>query len=183
VEFVAGPDHLPHALVEAAHDAPQARLVLRAHRPGAGIEQVGQVGADRRRARSLGLEVQLRLGTAGQLLDNSRLWEVQATAIRNLEASLRKDRPRALIQMATGSGKTFTAANLCYRLIRHADAKRILFLVDRPNLGKQTKLEFDKFVIADTQRRFPAEYVVQHLASNTVDSKVAGSTGAILSLG
>ena len=78
-------------------------------------------------------------------LDNPRLWEVQATAIRNLEESLREDRPRALIQMATGSGKTFTAANVCYRLIKHADAKRILFLVDRSNLGKQTKLEFDKF--------------------------------------
>jgi type I restriction enzyme R subunit len=50
-------------------------------------------------------------------LDNPRLWEVQATAIRNIEASLREDRPRALIQMATGSGKTFTAdTNLCYRL-------------------------------------------------------------------
>ena len=76
----------------------------------------------------------------------------------------------ALIQMATGSGKTFTAANICYRLIKHADAKRILFLVDRSNLGKQTKLEFDKFVIADTQRNFPAEYIVQHLTSNTIDT-------------
>jgi type I restriction enzyme R subunit len=102
-------------------------------------------------------------------LDNPRLWEVQARAIRNLEESLAGDRPRALIQMATGSGKTFTAANICYRLIRHADARRILFLVDRSNLGKQTKLEFDKFVIAETQRKFPAEYIVQHLTSNTVD--------------
>jgi type I restriction enzyme R subunit len=102
-------------------------------------------------------------------LDNPRLWEVQATAVRNLEESLAGDRPRALIQMATGSGKTFTAANICYRLIRHADARRILFLVDRSNLGKQTKLEFDKFVIAETQRKFPAEYIVQHLTSNTVD--------------
>ena len=72
--------------------------------------------------------------------------------------------------MATGSGKTFTAANICYRLIKHADAKRILFLVDRSNLGKQTKLEFDKFDIADTQRKFPAEYIVQHLRSNTIDT-------------
>jgi Type III restriction enzyme, res subunit len=44
-------------------------------------------------------------------LDNPQLWEVQATAIRNLEVSLREDCPQALIQMATGSGKTFTAAN------------------------------------------------------------------------
>jgi type I restriction enzyme, R subunit len=71
-------------------------------------------------------------------LEEGRLWEVQATAIRNIEESLHDDRPRALVQMATGSGKTFTAANLSYRLVRHADARRILFLVDRGNLGKQT---------------------------------------------
>src|ERR1700688_344916 len=103
-------------------------------------------------------------------LDSARLWEVQAEAITNLEKSLREDRPRALIQMATGSGKTFTAANACYRLIRHADAKRILFLVDRSSLGKQAKLEFDKFTIQETQRKFPAEYNVQHLTSNTIDA-------------
>jgi type I restriction enzyme, R subunit len=103
-------------------------------------------------------------------LDNPQLWEVKAKAIRNLETSLHDDRPRALIQMATGSGKTFTAANICYRLIRHAEASRILFLVDRSNLGRQTKLKFDKFVIPDTQRKFPAEYVVQHLTSNAVDT-------------
>ncbi len=111
-------------------------------------------------------------------LDSARLWEVQATAIANLEESLRDDRPRALIQMATGSGKTFTAANISYRLIRHANAKRILFLVDRASLGDQTKLEFDKFDVPDTQRKFPAEYIVQHLKSNAVDpsSRVCIST-------
>jgi len=102
-------------------------------------------------------------------LDDRGLWSVQAEAIRNTEESLRLDRPRALIQMATGSGKTFTAVTLCYRLIKHAEAARILFLVDRSNLGKQAKLEFDTFTIPDTQRKFPAEYIVQHLQSNTVD--------------
>jgi type I restriction enzyme R subunit len=111
-------------------------------------------------------------------LDSTRLWDVQATAISNLEESLREDRPRALIQMATGSGKTFTAANISYRLIRHAGAKRILFLVDRSSLGEQAKLEFDKFDVPDTQRKFPAEYNIQHLKSNTVDptSRVCIST-------
>ena len=62
--------------------------------------------------------------------------------------------------------------------IKHADAKRVLFLVDRPNLGKQAKLEFDKFTIQETQGKFPAEYNVQHLASNTIDatSRVCIST-------
>jgi type I restriction enzyme, R subunit len=111
-------------------------------------------------------------------LDTTGLWGVQATAITNLEESLREDRPRALIQMATGSGKTFTAANVAFRLIRHAEAKRILFLVDRSTLGKQTKLEFEKFVIPDTQRNFPAEYNIQHLTTNTIDttSRVCIST-------
>ena len=103
-------------------------------------------------------------------LDERGLWGKQAEAIRNTELSLAEDRPRALIQMATGSGKTFTAASLSYRLIRYGGAKRILFLVDRANLGKQAKLEFDKFTIAETQRKFPAEYNVQHLKSNTVDT-------------
>jgi type I restriction enzyme, R subunit len=111
-------------------------------------------------------------------LDEIGLWGKQATAIRNLETSLAENRPRSLIQMATGSGKTFTAATICYRLIKHANAKRVLFLVDRSNLGRQTKLEFDKFSIPETKRKFPAEYNVQHLTSNTVDttSRVCIST-------
>jgi type I restriction enzyme R subunit len=47
--------------------------------------------------------------------------------------------------MATGSGKTYTAANVAYRLVRYGDAKRILFLVDRANLGRQTLKEFQSF--------------------------------------
>jgi len=111
-------------------------------------------------------------------LDERGLWGKQAEAIRNLEQSLAEDHPRSLIQMATGSGKTFTAASLCYRLIKHADAKRVLFLVDRSNLGKQAKLEFDKFTIQETQRKFPAEYNVQHLTHNAIDttSRVCIST-------
>jgi type I restriction enzyme, R subunit len=96
-------------------------------------------------------------------LDERGLGGKQADAIRNLEQSLAEDHPRSLIQTATGSGKTFTAASLCYRLIKHADAKRVLFLVDRSSLGKQAKLEFDKFTIYEIQRKFPAEYNVQHL--------------------
>src|SRR5262245_60772748 len=72
-------------------------------------------------------------------LDTSRLWAVQARAITNLEASFAKANQRALIQMATGSGKTFTAVNVAYRLLKFGGANRILFLVDRDNLGKQAE--------------------------------------------
>src|SRR5208282_4668818 len=65
----------------------------------------------------------------------------QIKAIRNLEKSLADNRPRALIQMASGGGKTYTACNFSYRLIKYAKARRVLFLVDRSTLGRQTYKE------------------------------------------
>ena len=55
-------------------------------------------------------------------LPKGRLWGVQHKAILNLERSLAHARPHALIQMATGSGKTFMAVTACHRLIKHAKA-------------------------------------------------------------
>jgi type I restriction enzyme R subunit len=66
----------------------------------------------------------------------------QITAIKALEKSLSHGRRRSLIQMATGAGKTYTACNALYRLIKFAGARRVLFLVDRGNLGRQTLKEF-----------------------------------------
>lgn len=102
-------------------------------------------------------------------LDEARLWTVQARAIRNLEQSFGRADPRALIQMATGSGKTFTAVNVAYRLLKFANAKRILFLVDRGNLGKQTEDEFANFEPADDPRKFPTLYTVQRLKTNSIN--------------
>ncbi|MYE64784.1 MAG: restriction endonuclease subunit R [Acidimicrobiaceae bacterium] len=97
------------------------------------------------------------------------LWPAQGEAIRNLEESLRENRPRALIQMATGAGKTFTAANVCYRLVRHAGARRILFLVDRANLGRQAVREFEDFTVPDDRRKFTELYNVRRLATSRLD--------------
>lgn len=102
-------------------------------------------------------------------LETTRLWKVQARAIENLEASLARGDARALIQMATGSGKTFTAVNVAYRLLKFANAKRILFLVDRGNLGKQTEDEFANFEPADDPRKFPTLYTVQRLKTNSIN--------------
>jgi type I restriction enzyme R subunit len=102
-------------------------------------------------------------------LEHTGLWPAQFTAIRNLEQSLAANRPRALIQMATGSGKTFTAANVAYRLVKHADARRILFLVDRANLGRQTLKELQGFSTPDDGRKLTELYNVQHLSSNRID--------------
>jgi type I restriction enzyme R subunit len=101
-------------------------------------------------------------------LDAGHLWRVQIESIKNLETSLAANRPRALIQMATGSGKTYTAVNFCYRLIKYANARRILFLVDRNNLGKQTLNEFQQFVSPVNGYKFTEEYTVQHLKKNAI---------------
>ncbi len=97
------------------------------------------------------------------------LRDAQHDAIVNLERSLRENRPRALIQMATGSGKTFAAVNIAERLITQGGAKRILFLVDRANLGDQTLKEFQGFDVPGTGRKFTELENVQRLSSNVVD--------------
>ena len=102
-------------------------------------------------------------------LNASGLWPAQERAIRNLEESLAEGRPRALVQMATGSGKTFMACNQVYRLIKHAGARRVLFLVDRSNLGRQTLREFQGFTTPNESRKFTELYNVQLLQSGRID--------------
>ena len=111
-------------------------------------------------------------------LDPTGLRACQITAIEKLEASFKEDRPRALIQMATGSGKTYTAITLIYRLLKHTDAKRILFLVDTRNLGEQAEQEFMAYVPSDDNHKFTELYNVQRLTSPFVarDSQVCIST-------
>ncbi len=103
-----------------------------------------------------------------------RLRDCQETAIINLEESFKADRPRALIQMATGAGKTYTAITSIYRLLKHAHGKRILFLVDTKNLAEQAEQEMMSYVPIDDNRKFTELYNVQRLKSSFVakDSQV-----------
>ena len=106
------------------------------------------------------------------------LRDCQFKAINNLENSFVHNRPRALIQMATGAGKTFTAITTIYRLLKYAKAKRILFLVDTKNLGEQAETEFMAYTPVDDKRKFTELYNVQRLQSSVVDknSQVCIST-------
>jgi type I restriction enzyme R subunit len=106
------------------------------------------------------------------------LRDCQITAISNLEQSFKDYRPRALVQMATGSGKTYTAITFIYRLLKFADAKKVLFLVDTKNLGEQAEQEFKNYTPNDDNRKFTELYNVQRLRSSyiTSDSQVCIST-------
>ncbi len=106
------------------------------------------------------------------------LRDCQINATNNLELSFKANKPRALIQMATGSGKTFAAITAIYRLLKFADAKRVLFLVDTRNLGEQAEQEFMAYLPNDDNRKFTELYNVQRLRSSYVatDSQVCIST-------
>ncbi|WP_102797665.1 type I restriction-modification enzyme R subunit C-terminal domain-containing protein [Bowmanella denitrificans] len=111
-----------------------------------------------------------KLFSAMPELDIEGLRDCQVSAIKGLEKSLAENRPRSLIHMATGAGKTFTAINAVYRLLNHGGAKRILFLVDTRNLGKQAQQEFHAFKPKGKESFFHESHIVQRLNSNTVDS-------------
>jgi len=97
--------------------------------------------------------------------DEAGFRDCQTKAILALENSFSENRPRALIQMATGAGKTFTAITAIYRLLKHAKAKRILFLVDTRNLGSQAESEFRGYMPNDDSRLFSELYDVCRLNS------------------
>jgi type I restriction enzyme R subunit len=102
--------------------------------------------------------------TAMPPLDTTPLRPAQIEAINGVEQSLREQRyDRSLVQMATGAGKTFAAVTLSYRLLKFGGFDRILFLVDRNNLAKQTMAEFENYRTPDDGRRFTELYNVNRL--------------------
>ncbi|WP_394230278.1 type I restriction endonuclease subunit R [Shewanella colwelliana] len=111
-------------------------------------------------------------------LDTDGLRACQIDAINGIEDSLKKNKPRALLQMATGSGKTFTAVTQIFRLAKYAKAKRVLFLVDRGNLGRQAKKEFEQYSTPLDGRKFTSHYNVNLLGTTGVadTTKVTIST-------
>jgi type I restriction enzyme R subunit len=136
---------------------PRSRRVFAFHKPETLLEYFKKTTTLRERLKNL------------PPLDEHTLRDCQINAIKGLEKSFAGDHPRSLIQMATGAGKTFTACKFTYRLIRYAEAKRVLFLVDRNNLGDQTLKEFQNFELRESGRRFTDTYITQHLHSNRID--------------
>jgi len=145
---------------------PRSRRVFAFHRPETLREWLLQSKTLRARLQTL------------PPLDTHGLRDCQVEAIQGLEQSLAQDKPRALIQLATGAGKTFTACTFSWRLLKYAGARRILFLVDRNNLGEQTLKEYQNFQPHGAANRFTDTYIVQHLRGGSIDrdAKVVIST-------
>ena len=153
---------------------PRSREVFSFHRPETirySLAGSGEPG------RTAGRSLRTRLQDL-PTLDPAGLRDCQIEAITGLEASFKAARPRALIQMATGAGKTFTAITSIYRLLKHARVRRVLFLVDTRNLGEQAEQECLAFTPSDDNRKFTELYTVARLASAYVpaDAQVCIST-------
>jgi type I site-specific restriction endonuclease len=132
---------------DAADPKPRSRGVFNFHRPETLQSWLAQPPTLRAR-----LQAMPALNPLGLPAGDLGLRDCQEVAITNLEASFKAARPRALIQMATGAGKTYTAITAMYRLITHAGAKRILFLVDTKNLGEQAEQEMMAYTPIDDNR-------------------------------
>ncbi|MDP2790607.1 MAG: DEAD/DEAH box helicase family protein, partial [Rectinemataceae bacterium] len=153
-------------LTDCRDPKPRAREVFSFHRPQTIREWLKRPKSLRDSMRGLG-----ELPTAG-------LRDCQIDAITRLEKSFKENKPRALIQMATGSGKTFTAITFVYRLLKYTNARRILFLVDTRNLGEQAEQEFMSYLPNDDNRKFTELYGVHRLKSKYIpdDNQVYIST-------
>ena len=141
-----------------ADPAPRSREIFHFFRPESLAEWAEQPDTLRR-----------RLAEKMPVLPERNLRDCQIKAVRGLEQSLKQNQPRALIHMATGAGKTFTAITSVYRLLKFGGAKRILFLVDTRNLGKQAHQEFMAYTPPDDGRKFTELYNVQRLSSASID--------------
>ena len=104
--------------------------------------------------------------------DETGFRDCQIKAIKKLDSSLSENKPRALIQMATGAGKTFTAITAAYRMLKYGKMKRILFLVDTKGLGEQAEREFLAYMPNDDSRSFSQIYGVRRLKNSYIPSDV-----------
>ena len=104
--------------------------------------------------------------------DSTGFRKCQVVAIENLDKSFADNRPKALVQMATGAGKTFTAITAAYRLLKYGKINRILFLVDTKGLGEQAEREFLAYRPTDDSRSFSQIYGVSRLKSSYIPDGV-----------
>lgn len=158
---------------DARDPKPRSREVFNFHRPETLKEWLSQKVSLRARLQEIP-----PLNPNNQPAQLLHLRDCQETAITNLEESFKADKPRALVQMATGAGKTYTAITSIYRLLKFAKNKRVLFLVDTKNLGEQAEQEMMSYTPIDDNRKFTELYNVQRLKSSHVakDSQVCIST-------
>ena len=111
------------------------------------------------------------------LLEKRGLRDCQYKAELEFEESLKHGKKKNLAVLATGSGKTYLACLASYRLLNYTSTKRILFLVDRNNLARQTETEFSLFDKTEKQQKMGVLYSINRLKKETdIKSDIVIST-------
>jgi type I restriction enzyme, R subunit len=149
------------AFVDLRDPHPRPRDVFAFHRPETLAAWLGEGTSLRTRVQKL------------PPVNPEGLRSAQVDALRGLEQSYAQNKPRALVHLTVGAGKTYVAVADSYRLLKHAGAKRVLFIVDRRNLGQQAYDEFSGYVLPDDGRKFSEVYNIQMLRSQTIDPAAA----------
>lgn len=142
---------------------------------GSAYEEINRIHSPKEIVKMLGIEDQF----AGLPVVKKRgLRDCQFEAITELEKSFRTGQNRALMVLATGAGKTYTAVTAAYRFLNYAKMRRVLFLVDRNNLGKQAEGEFGTYRLTENGDPFNTIFGVSRLKSATIpkDANVVIST-------
>lgn len=146
-------------------------------KPDSEYQKISQIHTPKQLCRILGLEDEFSSLPALGQREKKALRACQFEAITELEKSFVSGQDRALMVLATGAGKTYTACMAAYRFLAYTPMRRILFLVDRNNLGKQAEDEFGKFRLTETGDAFNTIYAVERLKS----SKIAKDTNVVIS--
>ena len=143
--------------------------------PESEYEGINRIHTPKEITRMLGLTEEY---SALPTLKKQGLRDCQFEAITELEKSFRSGQNRALMVLATGAGKTYTACLAAYRFLSYTPMRRVLFLVDRNNLGKQAEGEFGMFRLTETGDPFNTIFSVNRLRSGKIpsDSNVVIST-------
>ena len=177
-----------HGIQQALRYAEQLDVPFAVSSDGTGFQFHDRTGASENVERTLGMDA---FPSPKELWDNYRAWKgltderttsiatepyhedpaekkepryYQRIAIqRTVEAVARGDR-RALLVMATGTGKTYTAFQIIHRLRKASAVKRVLFLADRNILVDQTRINdfapFGKVMTKITKREADPAYEV-----------------------
>jgi len=140
--------------------SPRSRNVFHFHKPNTLLTWLEEGESFRSRLQNL------------PTLNEAGLRKCQIAAVKGIENSLQNNQPRTLLQMATGAGKTFTACIQVYRLAKFAKVKRVLFLVDRGNLGRQALKEFQQYITTDDGRKFTELYNAHILGNAGIGDEI-----------
>ena len=89
-----------------------------------------------------------------------KLRDYQQKAILKVEKAIKDGKERAMVAMATGTGKTKTCIALVYRLLKAERFRRILFLVDRSALGEQATVDFGEVKMESITNSFADTFEV-----------------------